>query len=151
MSAPEVTDRLVAAIESGKLDLVVCNYANGDMVGHTGDLAAAIEAVEAVDACIGRLATAVEKTGGCILLTADHGNAEQMSDAQTGQAHTAHTMNKVPLLLINGPERVAALSDGRLADIAPTVLDLMALPRPAAMTGRSLLQPAAARGEAAAE
>ncbi|MGF1594200.1 MAG: 2,3-bisphosphoglycerate-independent phosphoglycerate mutase [Kiloniellaceae bacterium] len=151
MSAPEVTDKLVAAIESGKFDLVVCNYANGDMVGHTGDLAAAIKAVETVDTCVGRLAAAVEETGGCILLTADHGNAEQMSDAQTGQAHTAHTMNKVPLLLINGPERVAALSDGRLADIAPTLLDLMALPRPAAMTGHSLLEPAAARGEAAAE
>jgi 2,3-bisphosphoglycerate-independent phosphoglycerate mutase len=151
MSAPEVTDKLVAAIESGGFDLVVVNYANGDMVGHTGDLAAAMKAVATVDSCVGRLAEAVEKTGGCILLTADHGNAEQMSDEKTGQAHTAHTMNKVPLLLINGPARVAALSDGRLADIAPTVLDLMALPVPAQMTGHSLLKPAAARGEAAAE
>lgn len=151
MSAPEVTDRLVAAIEAQTFDLIVVNYANGDMVGHTGDLAAAIKAVETVDACVGRLAEAVEKVGGCILLTADHGNAEQMTDKATGQAHTAHTMNKVPLLLINGPDRVAALGDGRLADIAPTVLDLMGLPKPKAMTGRSLLQPAAARGEAAAE
>ncbi|HEY9537154.1 MAG TPA: 2,3-bisphosphoglycerate-independent phosphoglycerate mutase [Kiloniellaceae bacterium] len=151
MSAPEVTDRLVGAIESGKFDLVVVNYANGDMVGHTGDLVATMKAVACVDGCIGRLERAVEKVGGCILLTADHGNAEQMSDEKTGQAHTAHTMNKVPLLLINGPDRVAALNDGRLADIAPTVLDLMELRRPAAMTGRSLLEPAAERGEAAAE
>jgi 2,3-bisphosphoglycerate-independent phosphoglycerate mutase len=151
MSAPEVTDKLAAAIESGKFDLVVCNYANGDMVGHTGDLAATMKAVACVDTCIGRLAEAVEKAGGCILLTADHGNAEQMSDEKTGQAHTAHTMNKVPLLLINGPDRVAGLKDGRLADIAPTVLDLMGLPCPAAMTGHSLVEPSAARGEAAAE
>src|SRR3546814_13557934 len=101
MSAPEVTDRLVGAIESGKFDLVVVNYANGDMVGHTGDLVATMKAVACVDGCIGRLERAVEKVGGCILLTADHGNAEQMSDEKTGQAHTAHTMNKVPLMLIN--------------------------------------------------
>ncbi|MGF1629194.1 MAG: 2,3-bisphosphoglycerate-independent phosphoglycerate mutase [Kiloniellaceae bacterium] len=151
MSAPEMTDKLVTAIESGKFDLVVCNYANGDMVGHTGDLAATMKAVACVDTCIGRLAEAVGKTGGCILLTADHGNAEQMSDEKTGQAHTAHTMNKVPLLLINGPDRVVGLKSGRLADIAPTVLDLMALPVPAVMTGHSLVEPPAARGEAAAE
>src|SRR3546814_4040539 len=120
---------------------MVVNYANGDMVGHTGDLAAAMKAVACVDACIGRLAEAVAKVGGCILLTADHGNAEQMSDAKTGQAHTAHTMNKVPLLLIGGPDRVAALQDGRLADIAPTVLDLKALPRPEALEiGRGHVQ-----------
>jgi 2,3-bisphosphoglycerate-independent phosphoglycerate mutase len=151
MSAPEVTDKLVEAIESGRFDLIVCNYANGDMVGHTGDLIAAMKAVQTVDTCIGRLAEAVQKSGGCILLTADHGNAEQMSDEKTGQAHTAHTMNKVPLLLVNGPDRAAALADGRLADIAPTVLDLMGLPRPSAMTGHSLIKPRAARGEAAAE
>ena len=110
----------------------------------------AMKAVATVDTCVGRLAEAVREAGGCILLTADHGNAEQMSDEKTGQAHTAHTMNKVPLLLINGPARVTALSDGRLADIAPTVLDLMALPVPAQMTGHSLIKPAA-RGEAAAE
>jgi 2,3-bisphosphoglycerate-independent phosphoglycerate mutase len=151
MSAPEVTDKLVEAIESGRFDLAVCNYANGDMVGHTGDLVATMKAVACVDSCIGRLTEAVEKVGGCILLTADHGNAEQMTDEKTGQAHTAHTMNKVPLLLINGPDRAATLSDGRLADIAPTVLDLMELPCPAQMTGRSLIKPAQARGEAAAE
>jgi 2,3-bisphosphoglycerate-independent phosphoglycerate mutase len=151
MSAPEMTDKLVGAIESGRFDLVVCNYANGDMVGHTGNLAAAVKAVETVDGCIGRLAEAIGKTGGCILLTADHGNAEQMSDHNTGQAHTAHTMNKVPLLLINGPARVGGLADGRLADIAPTLLDLMALPRPGVMTGSSLIKPRGARGKAAAE
>ena len=151
MSAPEVTDKLVAAIESGGFDLIVCNYANGDMVGHTGNLAAAIKAVETVDRAVGRLSKAVEKAGGCIILTADHGNAELMLDKETGQAHTAHTMNKVPVLLINPPERVTGLSDGRLADIAPTVLDLMALPRPAAMTGSSLLKSKSSLGEAAAE
>ncbi|MEQ8355310.1 MAG: 2,3-bisphosphoglycerate-independent phosphoglycerate mutase [Kiloniellaceae bacterium] len=151
MSAPEMTDKLVEAIESGTFDLIVCNYANGDMVGHTGDLVAAIKAVQTVDHCVGRLAEAVERTGGCILLTADHGNVEQMSDPRTGQAHTAHTMNKVPLLLVNGPTRAAKLADGRLADIAPTVLDLLVLPLPAVMTGHSLIRPQAARGEAAAE
>jgi len=151
MSAPEVTDRLVAAIAAGSFDLIVCNYANCDMVGHTGDLAAAVKAVEAIDACIGRVVTALEQAGGCLLLTADHGNAEQMSDPATGQAHTAHTMNRVPLLLVNGPKRVTGLADGRLADIAPTVLDLMGLKRAAAMTGASLLKPTARRGEAAAE
>jgi 2,3-bisphosphoglycerate-independent phosphoglycerate mutase len=109
-----VTDRLVEAIESDRFDLVVVNYANGDMVGHTGDLVAAMKAVACVDSCIGRLEAAVKKVGGCILLTADHGNAEQMTDERTGQAHTAHTMNKVPLLLINGPDRVAALRTGVL-------------------------------------
>lgn len=151
MSAPEVTDKLVEAIDSGRFDLVVVNYANGDMVGHTGDLLAAMKAVACVDTCVGRLAEAVEKAGGCILLTADHGNAEQMTDESTGQAHTAHTMNKVPLLLINGPEEVTGLSEGRLADIAPTILDLMKLPRPAVMTGTSLLQTKSSLGEAAAE
>src|SRR3546814_16843488 len=107
MSAPEVTDRLVGAIESGKFDLVVVNYANGDMVGHTGDLVATMKAVACVDGCIGRLARAVEKVGGCILLTADHGNAEKKSAETTGQAHTAHPNNQVPQLLITGPERAA--------------------------------------------
>jgi 2,3-bisphosphoglycerate-independent phosphoglycerate mutase len=143
MSAPEVTDRLVEAIASGRFDLVVVNYANGDMVGHTGDLQAAIKAVETVDGCLGRLAEALRRAGGCMIITADHGNAEQMTDKKTGQAHTAHTMNRVPAILVNGPARVKALADGRLADIAPTLLDLMGLPQPAAMTGRSLLRAAA--------
>jgi 2,3-bisphosphoglycerate-independent phosphoglycerate mutase len=151
MSAPEVTDRLVAAIESGRFDLVVVNYANGDMVGHTGILAAAMAAVEAVDSAIGRLSAAVERAGGCLLITADHGNAEQMDDPATGQPHTAHTVNKVPLLLVNPPPGADALIDGRLADIAPTLLALMGLPQPQAMTGTSLIRAARASAEAAAE
>ena len=149
MSAPEVTDRLTAAIEGGRFDLIVVNYANGDMVGHTGNLEAAVRAVETVDRCIGRLCEAVQRAGGALIVTADHGNAEQMSDPDTGQAHTAHTMNRVPAVLANPPARVRGLADGRLADIAPTVLDLMGLPQPAEMTGRSLIRPTAARREPA--
>ena len=144
MSAPEVTDKLVEAIAGGSFDLIVVNYANGDMVGHTGDLEAAIKAVETVDACLGRVAEAVRAAGGCLLVTADHGNAELMSDDTTGQAHTAHTMNRVPAILVNGPASVGSLADGRLADIAPTLLDLMGLAPPAEMTGKSLLRAAAA-------
>jgi 2,3-bisphosphoglycerate-independent phosphoglycerate mutase len=151
MSAPEVTDRLVAAIESGRFDLVVVNFANGDMVGHTGILKAAMQAVEAVDGAVGRLSAAVERAGGCLLITADHGNAEQMDDPATGQPHTAHTVNKVPLLLINPPPGADALVDGRLADIAPTLLALMGLPQPQAMTGTSLVRSSGTSAEAAAE
>jgi 2,3-bisphosphoglycerate-independent phosphoglycerate mutase len=151
MSAREVTEKLVAAVESGRFDLIVANYANGDMVGHTGDLAAAIKAVETVDACLGRLAEATAKAGGALIITADHGNAEQMKDHGTGQAHTAHTMNRVPVILVNAPAAVTALSDGRLADIAPSILDLMGLTWPSVMTGQSLLCRKAAAGDAAAE
>ena len=140
MSAFEVTDKLVAAIEGGRFDLIVVNYANGDMVGHTGNLSAAIAAVEAVDACLGRLANAATAAGGALLITADHGNAEQMADPGTGQAHTAHTTNKVPAILVNAPSWAAALDDGRLADVAPTLFALLDLPAPAEMTGRSLIQ-----------
>jgi 2,3-bisphosphoglycerate-independent phosphoglycerate mutase len=139
MSAPEVTDRLVEAIGSGKFDLVVVNYANSDMVGHTGDLAAAIKAIEALDACLGRLMEAVKKAGGVLLVTADHGNSEQMYDPTTHQKHTQHTLNRVPALLFNGPGGVHSLDDGKLADVAPTLLALMGLPQPAEMTGHSLL------------
>ena len=137
MSAVEVTDKLVQAIESGRFDLLVVNYANGDMVGHTGKLEAAIKAVQCVDGCLGRLETAVRKMGAVLLITADHGNLEMMRDVPTGQPHTAHTMNLVPVILVNG--RAPALRDGRLADVAPTVLGLLGLPRPDEMTGRSLL------------
>jgi len=139
MSAHEVTDKLVEAIRSGAFDLIVVNYANTDMVGHTGDLDAAIKAVEAVDACLGRVAAAVEASGGAMLITADHGNAEQMSDRGTGQAHTAHTLNLVPAMLV-GVGRGLSLADGKLADVAPTLLEIMGLPKPAEMTGRSLLR-----------
>ncbi len=143
MAAPEVTDKLVEAIASGRFDFIVVNYANTDMVGHTGDLAAAIKAVETVDACLGRLASAVTTAGGTLLITADHGNAELMVDPQTHQPHTAHTLDRVTAILVNGPAGVAGLAHGRLADIAPTLVALMGLTQPADMTGRSLLVPAA--------
>ncbi|HZT50390.1 MAG TPA: 2,3-bisphosphoglycerate-independent phosphoglycerate mutase [Stellaceae bacterium] len=142
MSAPEVTDKLVAAIDSGTFDLIVCNFANPDMVGHTGDLGAAIKAVETVDASLGRIAAAVERAGGAMLITADHGNVEMMRDEATGQAHTAHTTNPVPVVLVNAPAGVTGLADGRLADLAPTLLALLGLAQPRAMTGRSLLRAA---------
>jgi 2,3-bisphosphoglycerate-independent phosphoglycerate mutase len=139
MSAIEVTDKLVAAIGSGRFDLIVVNYANGDMVGHTGILSAAIRAAETIDACLGRLERALVEAGGAMLITADHGNCEQMADHATRQAHTAHTLNLVPAILINGPASVAGLRDGRLCDVAPTVLGLMGLAQPGEMSGESLL------------
>ena len=139
MSAPELTDKAVAAINSGKYDLIVLNYANPDMVGHTGSLPAAIKAVETVDAGLGRIAEAIEKSGGALLVTADHGNCEMMRDPQTGGPHTSHTTNPVPLLLLGARNR-ALVAEGRLADIAPTLLELMELPKPKEMTGHSLLR-----------
>lgn len=148
MSAVEVTDRLVEAVRGDGLDMIVVNYANGDMVGHTGDLDAAIRAIETVDACLGRLVEAVTTAGGALVITADHGNAELMRDPDTGQPHTAHTTFPVPVLLVGGPARVSALRDGRLADVAPTLLALMGLNQPPEMTGRSLLVEKVAREEA---
>ena len=136
MSAAGVTDGVVAAVAGGRFDLIVVNYANTDMVGHTGDLKAAMAAVAAVDRCLGRLADAVEDAGGALLITADHGNAEKMRSADGETPHTAHTHGSVPAVLAGAPG--LALRDGTLADIAPTVLDLMGLALPAAMTGRSL-------------
>ena len=137
MSAAEVTDKFVEAIEAG-YDLIVTNYANSDMVGHTGDLQAAIKACEAVDQGLSRVVTALEKAGGAMIVTADHGNCETMIDPETGGPHTAHTLNPVPVALVGGPEG-ATLREGRLSDLAPTVLDLMGLPKPPEMTGQSLL------------
>ena len=139
MSAVELTDKLVDAVDSGRFDLIVVNYANTDMVGHTGNLAAAIKAVETVDACLGRVEAAVKKSGGAMFVTADHGNAETMHDAASGQAHTAHTMNLVPAILVNGPAEVKTVADGNLADVAPTLLALLGLKQPQEMTGHSLL------------
>ncbi|MBM3582763.1 MAG: 2,3-bisphosphoglycerate-independent phosphoglycerate mutase, partial [Alphaproteobacteria bacterium] len=139
MSAIEVTDRLAEAIGAGRFDLIVVNYANGDMVGHTGVLSAAIRAAETIDACLGRLERALIEAGGAMLITADHGNCEQMADRATGQAHTAHTLNLVPAILVNGPASIVGLRDGRLSDVAPTVLGLMGLAQPREMTGESLL------------
>jgi len=137
MSAPEVTDKLVAAIESGRYDAIICNYANGDMVGHTGVLDAAIKAVETLDAALGRVVQAARNAGGEVLITADHGNAEMMHDPATGQPHTAHTLNVVPFVYVGRPARLAA--GGALQDIAPTMLALMGLPQPAEMTGHPLV------------
>ena len=139
MSARELTDKAIAAINSGKYDLIVLNYANPDMVGHTGSLPAAIKAVETVDTELGRIVTAIEKSGGALLVTADHGNCEMMRDPQTGGPHTAHTTNPVPVLLVGARNR-ALVAEGRLADIAPTLLELMELPKPKEMTGASLLR-----------
>ena len=145
MSAPEVTDKVVEAIRSRRFDVIVLNYANTDMVGHTGRLDAAIKAVETVDAALGRLADAIEATGGTLVITADHGNAEMMRDPETGEPHTAHTLNPVPLIVVNPPASAAieGVDNGKLADVAPTLLALLGLARPAAMTGHSLLIPAA--------
>lgn len=139
MSAPELTDKAVEAIASGRYDLIVLNFANADMVGHTGSLRAAITAVETVDAGLGRIAQAIRAAGGALLVTADHGNAELMRDPQTGGPHTAHTTNKVPAFLLGAPAGTA-LADGRLADVAPTLLALLGIAQPREMTGRSLLR-----------
>ena len=138
MSAPELTTKAVAAIGSGKYDLIVLNYANPDMVGHTGKLDAAIKAVETVDAGLGQIVDAIRKAGGALLVTADHGNCEMMRDPETGGPHTAHTTNPVPVVLADGGD--VALAEGRLADIAPTLLELMELQQPGEMTGTSLLR-----------
>jgi 2,3-bisphosphoglycerate-independent phosphoglycerate mutase len=141
MSAYEVTDRLVEAIRGGRFDAIICNYANGDMVGHTGNFEAAVKAIEVLDECLGRVSEAVLEVGGEMLITADHGNAEQMLDPKAEQAHTAHTTNPVPLIYV-GKSATALMDNGALCDVAPTLLQIMGLPQPAAMTGRSLLQKA---------
>jgi len=138
MSAPEVTEKLVEAIHSNIYDLIVVNYANPDMVGHTGIMSAAIKAVETVDMAIGKVEAAVKATGGAMLITADHGNIEHMHDLENEAPHTQHTTTDVPAILVNAGD--AGLANGRLADVAPTLLALMGQPQPAAMTGQSLLQ-----------
>ncbi len=137
MSAYEVTDKMVEAVKSGKYDALILNYANCDMVGHTGVFEAAVKAVEAVDACVGRVVEAVKEMGGCVLLTADHGNADKMVE-NDGSPFTAHTTNPVPFCVINHPCTLRA--GGRLADIAPTMLKILGLPQPAEMTGESIIQ-----------
>ena len=137
MSANEVTDKVVEAIESQKYDCIILNYANPDMVGHTGSLEAAIKAIETIDTCVGRVVEAIEKVNGVALITADHGNSEQMIDYTTGEPHTAHTTNPVPLILVG---KKAKLKPGRLADLAPTMLDIMGIEKPIEMTGTSLIE-----------
>lgn len=138
MSAPEVTDKIVDAIEHQRYDVIIVNYANGDMVGHSGVFEAAVKAVECLDLCVGRIVDALEKVGGEALITADHGNVEQMSDETTGQAHTAHTTEPVPFIYV-GKRPLKVREGGVLADVAPTMLKLLDLPQPAEMTGKSIL------------
>ncbi|MDO4439348.1 MAG: 2,3-bisphosphoglycerate-independent phosphoglycerate mutase [Eubacteriales bacterium] len=139
MSAPMVCDKLCEAIESGKYDVVICNFANPDMVGHTGVLDAAVKAVEAVDTCIGRAMESVKKTDGVMFICADHGNADMLVDPNTHETFTAHTTSPVPFILFNADKKYKLREEGVLADIAPTLLQLMGLPQPAEMTGKSLL------------
>ncbi len=139
MSAPEVCDRLCEAIGSGKYDVIIINFANSDMVGHTGILDAAVKAVETVDACVGRAVEAVKEAGGQMFLCADHGNAEQLIDYGTGAPFTAHTINPVPFILINADESCTLRENGCLADIIPTLIELMGMEQPEEMTGKSLL------------
>jgi 2,3-bisphosphoglycerate-independent phosphoglycerate mutase len=139
MSAPELTDKLVQAIEADTFDLIVVNYANGDMVGHTGILDAAVKAAETIDQCLERLESAVRNAGGVLLVTADHGNCETMRDSESDQPHTAHTLNLVPFIVVNGSADIRRVENGGLADVAPTILKLLGLAQPSDMTGRSLI------------
>ena len=140
MSVYEVTDALVNAIESKKFDTIICNFANGDMVGHTGIMSAALQAVAAVDKSLGRVMKAIKDVNGVLFVTADHGNVEKMVDEKTGQPYTAHTVGNVQAVLYNAPADVKGMEDGRLADVSPTLLDLLGLEKPADMTGHSLLK-----------
>ena len=139
MSAYEVTDALVENINAQKYDLIIINYANSDMVGHTGVIEAAEKAVEAVDKCVGRVVEAVKNTGSVLFICADHGNSDQMVDYTTGEPFTAHTTNPVPFILVNYTDGIKLREGGRLADIAPTLLDIMNIPVPEEMTGKTLL------------
>ena len=140
MSASELTDKLINAIEDDKYDVIICNFANPDMVGHTGDFDATVKAIEALDSCLGKIVPVLQKAGGDTLITADHGNAEQMMGENTGQAHTAHTMNPVPLIYIGDRALTLPSQDGALADIAPTMIHLMGLELPTEMGGHSLAE-----------
>jgi 2,3-bisphosphoglycerate-independent phosphoglycerate mutase len=142
MSAFEITAHIVDSIEKKKFDVIIVNYANGDMVGHTGILPAAIKAAETIDACLTKLEVAVKAAGGALLISADHGNLEMMRDPDTGEPHTQHTVGTVPVVLVNGPASATALNNGRLADLAPTVLSLLGIAQPDEMTGHSLLNDA---------
>jgi len=140
MSAPGVTDVLCAAIDKGAHDFILCNYANGDMVGHSGVLAAAVKAVETVDACLARVLATADKAGATLLITADHGNCELMIDPMTGGPHTAHTTNPVPLVLVGGGNEASAplREGGSLRDVGPTILNLLGVEIPKEMTGTDL-------------
>ena len=137
MSAKEVTEKVIEAIQSQKYNCIILNYANPDMVGHTGNLEATVKAIETIDDCVGKVVEEVNKVQGVLLITADHGNAEQMIDYATGEPHTAHTTNPVPFILVGKED--AKLKPGRLADLAPTMLDIMGLEKPKEMTGESII------------
>lgn len=139
MSAPEVCDKLCAAIRGGKYDVIVINFANPDMVGHTGVIPAAVKAVETVDACVGKACEALKEVDGTMFICADHGNCEKMIDYETGEPHTAHTTNPVPFILVNADPKYGLREGGRLCDIVPTLIELMGMEKPAEMTGESLL------------
>ena len=139
MSAPEVTEKLIDAINSKKYALIIINYANPDMVGHTGVEPAAIKAIETVDACVGRAVDAIREVDGVMFICADHGNAEQLVDYETGEPFTAHTTNPVPFILVNADPSYRLREGGALCDIAPTLIELMGLEQPKEMTGKSLL------------
>lgn len=139
MSAPQVTEKLVEAIESNKYDVIIINYANPDMVGHTGVISAAVKAIETIDDCIGKVMEAILKTDSQMFLCADHGNSDQLIDYETGKPFTAHTTNPVPFVLVNCKKAKGLMEDGKLCDIAPTLLDMMDMPQPKEMTGHSLL------------
>ena len=139
MSAPELTDELIKRLDSDKYDMIILNYANPDMVGHTGVMEAAKAAVEAVDTCLGRVVDKVLELDGTVFITADHGNAEQLKDYETGAPFTAHTTNPVPFILVNAEEGLKLREGGCLADIVPTLIELMGMEQPAEMTGKSLI------------
>jgi len=139
MSAFEVCDKVVEAIKSEKYDSIILNFANPDMVGHTGSIEAAVKALEVIDECVDRVVNAIKEVNGVLLITADHGNCEQMIDYKTGEPHTAHTTNPVPLTIVGLPAN-KKIKEGRLADLAPTMLDIMGLEKPSEMTGESLLE-----------
>ena len=140
MSAYEVTDKVVQAIQDETYDMIILNFANPDMVGHTGSFEAAVKAVQAVDTCLGRIGEAIRNKNGHLLITADHGNAELMVNHETGKVHTAHTTNLVPLILMSDTLKSAILESGKLCDIAPTLLDLAGIDQPKSMTGHSLVK-----------
>ena len=139
MTAYEVCDKLVEAIKSDKYDVIIINFANPDMVGHTGVEAAAIKAIEAVDECVGKAVEAVKEVNGQMFICADHGNAEQLVDYETGEPFTAHTTNPVPFILVNGDPSYKLREGGALCDIVPTLIELMGMEQPKEMTGKSLL------------
>ena len=141
MKAASIAERVAEEIQSGRFDVVVMNFANPDMVGHTGNMEATVKAIEATDTALGKVISALERSGGRALITADHGNAEFMADPATGQPHTAHTTNPVPLILYDPSFKGRLKDNGGLADITPTLIAMLALERPAAMTGHDLRDP----------